>query len=777
MRVLAALIFCAVSVRAQVIVSSSTPFVQQFATIQLQQQVKSLLSGKPTVTGTPIFAGGIQWANGTVSTAPISAGPQGPTGPTGATGATGATGPQGIGSTGTIAIGITTTVSSTTAASVTDTGVSTAAVINFSIPRGADGAVGSTGPTGATGPAGPGEQNTYGQDGSSKTFVNAVKISSGGLSITSTGTVYALSLSTSITFTQSAGNSIGIRWGDGSVSTTASAGGGGSVSQAYTTISTGAPSGPWSLAPQRSTVAFDSTYFTWTDSATAGATVVSLKSGSASAGWTRQVFLSGTGTYTTPPGVSQIRVRMVGGGGGGSGSGTGSGSSGGAGSATIFGTSLSSATGGSGGGLGNNTGGPGGSASTGSGPVGFATTGADGGASNREGSPNNGQILPGGSGGAPGGGSGGQNNTVGQVGYPNTGGGGGGGGASTVDFIISGTGGGAGGYIDEVITKPLSSYAYQVGVGGTAGSAGTAGTAGGAGGSGLLVVDELYPPIAAISGTLAPITDFLLGQVNGTQKTFTLSNTPSFGPTGTTSLDLKLDGLSLSATADYTLSGNVVTVTTAPPSSAVQFEAHYLVNVSSLPAAFILNSTQTVSGSTTFSASVILSSTVVMSSTLTVVGSGFSVGGSTLVVFSNGSITAKSQPGGRFYRSATQNIASSQETQTYFDTTDWTQGGVVLVASSSGTITVPAAGIYVISCGWQTSVSGAVRKYGYISHNGASSGSAMWQDDYSSSDALDRSVTEIFNAAANDTFRCVCAFFASGTIGGNGTSISLQKIW
>lgn len=87
-----------------------------------------------------------------------SPGPQGAKGDTGATGATGATGPQGpkgdTGATGTAAtinIGTTTTGNPGTSASVTNSGTTSAAVFNFTIPRGDTGA---TGNTGAQGPSG-----------------------------------------------------------------------------------------------------------------------------------------------------------------------------------------------------------------------------------------------------------------------------------------------------------------------------------------------------------------------------------------------------------------------------------------------------------------------------------------------------------------------------------------------------------------------------------------------------------------------------------------------
>tara|TARA_R100001591_G_scaffold48541_1_gene59209 strand:- start:3381 stop:5258 length:1878 start_codon:yes stop_codon:yes gene_type:complete len=72
-------------------------------------------------------------------------------GPQGETGAQGIQGIQGPDGTATVSIGTTTTGNAGTDASVSNTGTGTAAVLNFTIPRGATGA---TGPQGATGAAG-----------------------------------------------------------------------------------------------------------------------------------------------------------------------------------------------------------------------------------------------------------------------------------------------------------------------------------------------------------------------------------------------------------------------------------------------------------------------------------------------------------------------------------------------------------------------------------------------------------------------------------------------
>jgi hypothetical protein len=70
----------------------------------------------------------------------------------GATGATGATGPQGP--SGTITIGTVTAVAAGNPPTVTNTGTTTAAVLNFTIPAGATGATGAAGAAGTPGTRG-----------------------------------------------------------------------------------------------------------------------------------------------------------------------------------------------------------------------------------------------------------------------------------------------------------------------------------------------------------------------------------------------------------------------------------------------------------------------------------------------------------------------------------------------------------------------------------------------------------------------------------------------
>lgn len=83
----------------------------------------------------------------------LPAGAKGDTGDTGPQGPAGADGSGGGGG-ATVAIGTTTTGAAGSSAIVTNTGTTSAAIFNFTIPRGATGAAGSTGATGATGSSG-----------------------------------------------------------------------------------------------------------------------------------------------------------------------------------------------------------------------------------------------------------------------------------------------------------------------------------------------------------------------------------------------------------------------------------------------------------------------------------------------------------------------------------------------------------------------------------------------------------------------------------------------
>lgn len=158
------------------------------------------------------------------------------------------------------------------------------------------------------------------------------------------------------------------------------------------------------------------------------------------------------------------------------------------------------------------------------------------------------------------------------------------------------------------------------------------------------------------------------------------------------------------------------------------------------------------------------------------VSAAFGVLGTTMTVATTGAITATSQVGGRFFRSASQNIPSSVETPTYFDSTSWTQGGAVLVAASSGSITVPIAGIYTVTCGWLTSGQTSIRRYGYISLNGASSGAGF--DNVEPSGGEQITASDTLSITAGQTLACKSAVIgATGTLSGTQTFLSFQKIW
>jgi hypothetical protein len=195
---------------------------------------------------------------------------------------------------------------------------------------------------------------------------------------------------------------------------------------------------------------------------------------------TKQVFTSGSGTYTTPANCLWIRVRMVGGGGGGGG-GNNSSAATGAGVSTFSGATLLA--------------GPGSGASAISGPS-LGGSASGGNVANIPGGSGGGSSgvtnAAGGMGGSSffgGGGGGGAGGVSGLSGAANSGGGGGGGGGGVTTSIAGG--GGAGGYVEHIIQSPASTYTYAVGAGG-AGMTGISAGSGGAGAGGIIIVEEFY---------------------------------------------------------------------------------------------------------------------------------------------------------------------------------------------------------------------------------------------------------------------------------------------
>ena len=131
--------------------------------------------------------------------------PQGPQGATGSTGATGPQGPAGAqgdpGTAATITVGVTNTGAPGTYASVNNSGTSSAAVFNFTIPQGVTGAQGPQGTTGAVGPgvaiggntgqvlakASGTNYDTYWQTITGTGTVTSVNVSGGATGLTTTG--------------------------------------------------------------------------------------------------------------------------------------------------------------------------------------------------------------------------------------------------------------------------------------------------------------------------------------------------------------------------------------------------------------------------------------------------------------------------------------------------------------------------------------------------------------------------------------------------------------
>jgi len=210
---------------------------------------------------------------------------------------------------------------------------------------------------------------------------------------------------------------------------------------------------------------------------------------------TRQVFTSGSGTYTTPGSCRQIEVTLVGGGGGGGGANnTTSGTSG---TATTFGAGpLFSAGGGTGGTSQGGAAGAGGTIS-GSGTPTWSVAGGGGGGTGVANAANWGSYGGIGGNSAQGGAGTAGNANPGSAGgnaAANSGSGGGGGGQSAAQTGYGGAGGGSGATIFVVINTPAATYSYAVGTAGVGAAAGAgSGTfAGGNGAAGIIIVKEIY---------------------------------------------------------------------------------------------------------------------------------------------------------------------------------------------------------------------------------------------------------------------------------------------
>jgi Repeat of unknown function (DUF5907) len=198
---------------------------------------------------------------------------------------------------------------------------------------------------------------------------------------------------------------------------------------------------------------------------------------------TRQIFTSGSGTYTTPANCRWIEVELVGGGGGGGG-GSNTGGTGGTGGNTTF----STLAGGGGGGGGAGFGGAVGTAS--GGDINFAGARGATGANVADGI----TFAAGNTGGTSYFSSGGVGAYAAVGGAPsaNSGAGGAGGGTNSATANQGGGGGAAGGYVRKLIVSPAATYSYAVGAAGTLGAGNAVGYNGAAGAAGIIIVTEYY---------------------------------------------------------------------------------------------------------------------------------------------------------------------------------------------------------------------------------------------------------------------------------------------
>ena len=115
--------------------------------------------------------------------------------------------------------------------------------------------------------------------------------------------------------------------------------------------------------------------------------------------------------------------------------------------------------------------------------------------------------------------------------------------------------------------------------------------------------------LSAVPATASYVTvggafdNFLSQNVNGSNKTFTLSQTPI----STATVWINLNNSLLSGTSDYTLSGNTVTMATAPagsPAGTHNFYAEYLVfTTTGYPLVAVLDQQQTFTQPQTFQSS------------------------------------------------------------------------------------------------------------------------------------------------------------------------------
>lgn len=209
---------------------------------------------------------------------------------------------------------------------------------------------------------------------------------------------------------------------------------------------------------------------------------------------TKQVFTTGSGTYTTPANTLWLEITLVGGGSGGAGGNNAAATT--AGGNTCWNTTgaacttpLYSATGATAT-TGSTPGGGGGSA--GSATCDWTAVGGSGssGVNSISGSLSGVGGLGGNS--SLGGGGAAIVANTGVAGAVNTGSGGGGGATTASGTLTAGAGGSAGGTCHVIINTPAATYTYAVGAGGAGTAGGANGNAGAAGATGQIIVYEHY---------------------------------------------------------------------------------------------------------------------------------------------------------------------------------------------------------------------------------------------------------------------------------------------
>lgn len=308
----------------------------------------------------------------------------------------------------------------------------------------------------------------------------------GSTSSAATQPVLQVKNSTNVTLAEFRNNGLlkfytnsGIQWADGTTST--SAGGSGAGTGHF--IGTGTLSAGSTYLASQPGLVFDGSFFSAVNVPSLSESFISVSTSfvfvsSTAINSTRQVFLTGSGTYTTPAGVLQLEIFEVGAGGGG-GDNTAAGPGGFGGYSTF--SSISAAGGAPGDYLTSASTSPTGQGWIAAGnPIRVPGGKGSGSTTNGSAAGGNSCLGGGGAGGARGGGAGGAGST-------NSGGGGGGAMSSGTD---SGGAASAGECVWFILNNPAASYSYAVGAPGAGGNSG--GNTGGTGARGMIIVKENY---------------------------------------------------------------------------------------------------------------------------------------------------------------------------------------------------------------------------------------------------------------------------------------------